>query len=169
MMGNVAYQADHDDRIGLFMLSNLLGGPGMNARLHMTLRERHGYTYNVETNYNTYSDVGLFCIYLGTDEKHLERCIDLTHQELKLLRSKGLGTLQLHKAKLQLLGQVAMAQENNASQMLGIGKSLLMFNEVRTLAELAQKIEELTSAQLLRIANEMLIEKDFSYLIYKSR
>jgi len=169
MMGNVAYKADHDDRIGLFMLTNLLGGPGMNARLHMTLRERHGYTYNVETNYNTYSDIGLFSIYLGTDEKHLERCIELTHQELKLLRTKGLGTLQLHKAKLQLLGQVAMAQENNASQMLGIGKSLLMFNELRTLEELARKIEELTSPQLLRIANEMLNEKDFSYLTYRSR
>ncbi|MCF8276388.1 MAG: insulinase family protein [Flavobacteriales bacterium] len=169
MMGNVAYSAGHDNRIGLYLLSNLLGGPGMNARLHMTLRERHGYTYNVETNYTSYSDTGLFSIYLGMDEKFLKKCIDLTHKELRLLREKGLGTAQLHKTKQQLLGQVAIGQENNQSQMLGIGKSLLAFDEVRTWKEIAQKIEQLTSSQLLRIANEIFDEKDFSYLIYKSK
>ncbi|MCF8461395.1 MAG: insulinase family protein [Flavobacteriales bacterium] len=169
MMGNVAYASGHDDRIGMFLLSNILGGPGMNARLHMSLRERHGYTYNVETNYSTYSDTGLFSIYLGMDEKYLKKCIDLTHKELRLLREKGLGTLQLHKAKQQLLGQVAIGQENNQSQMLGIGKSILAFDEVRTWKEIALQIEGLTSSQLLKIANEVLNEKDFSYLIYKSK
>ena len=169
MMGNVAYPAGHDDRIGMFLLSNLLGGPGMNARLHMSLRERHGYTYNVETNYSSYSDTGLFSIYLGMDEKYLKKCIDLTHKELRLLREKGLGTLQLHKAKQQLLGQVAIGQENNQSQMLGIGKSILAFDEVRTWKEIANKIDGLTSSQLLRIANETLNEKDFSYLIYRNK
>lgn len=169
MMGNVAYPSDHEDRIGMFLLSNILGGPGMNARLHMTLRERHGYTYNVETNYSTYSDTGLFAIYLGMDEKFLQKCIDLTHKELRLLREKGLGTLQLHKAKQQLLGQVAIGQENNQSQMLGIGKSILAFDEVRTWREIGEKINSLTSSQLLKIANEVLDEKDFSYLIYKSK
>jgi predicted Zn-dependent peptidase len=169
MMGNVAYPAGHDDRIGLYLLSNILGGPGMNARLHMSLRERHGYTYNVETNYSTYSDTGLFAIYLGMDEKYLKKCIDLTHRELRLLRDKGLGTLQLHKAKQQLLGQVAIGQENNQSQMLGIGKSILAFDEVRTWKEIANEIEGLTASRLLHIANEMLDERQFSYLIYQSK
>lgn len=169
MMGNVAYAADHDDQIGLVLLSNLLGGPGMNARLHMSLRERHGYTYNVETNYSTYADTGLFSIYLGTDDKYLKKCIDLTHRELRLLREKGLGTLQLHKAKQQILGQVAIGQENNQSQMLGIGKGVLVRDNVRTWKEIAQRIDELTASQLLKIANEVLDEKDFSYLIYKGK
>ena len=168
MMGNVAYPAGHEDRIGMFLLSNILGGPGMNARLHMSLRERHGYTYNVETNYSTYSDTGLFSIYLGMDEKYLKKCIDLTHKELRLLREKGLGTLQLHKAKQQLLGQVAIGQENNQSQMLGIGKSILAYDKVRTWQEIAGKINDLTSSQLLKIANEVLDEKDFSCLIYRN-
>ena len=169
MMGNLAYPSGHDDRIGMFLLSNLLGGPGMNARLHMSLRERHGYTYNVETNYSSYADTGLFSIYLGMDEKCLKKCIDLTHKELRLLRDKGLGTLQLHKAKQQLLGQVAIGQENNLSQMLGIGKSILAYDEVKTWKEIADKIDGITSSQLLRIANETLDEKDFSYLIYRSK
>jgi predicted Zn-dependent peptidase len=169
MMGNVAYHADHEDRIGLFLLSNLLGGPGMNARLHMSLRERHGYTYNVETNYSTYSDTGLFSIYLGTDEKHLNKCLSLTHKELRSLREKGLGTLQLHKAKQQLLGQVTIAQENNQSQMLGVGKSILLRDDVRTWKEIADRINELTASWLLRIANKRLNEEDFSYLIYRKR
>ncbi len=169
IMGNVAYDSGHDDRIGLYLLSNILGGPGMNARLHMSLRERHGYTYNVETNYSSYSDTGLFSIYMGMDEKFLNKCIDLTHKELRLLREKGLGTLQLHKAKQQLLGQVAIGQENNQSQMLGIGKSILAFDEVRTWKEIAAKIEELTASRLLHIANEVFNEKDFSYLTYRSK
>jgi predicted Zn-dependent peptidase len=169
IMGNVAYAADHDNRIGLVLLSNLLGGPGMNARLHMSLRERHGYTYNVETNYSTYADTGLFSIYLGTDDRYLKKCIDLTHKELRLLREKGLGTLQLHKAKQQILGQVAIGQENNQSQMLGIGKGILFRDEVRTWKEITQRIDELTASQLLKISNEVLDEKDFSYLIYKSK
>lgn len=169
MMGNVAYHSNHEDRIGLFLLSNLLGGPGMNARLHMSLRERHGYTYNVETNYSTYTDTGMFSIYLGTDEKHLNKCLKLTHKELRLLREKGLGTLQLHKAKQQLLGQVAIAQENNQSLMLGLGKSILLRDDVRTWKEVAERISALDAPSLLRIANEMLDEKDFSYLIYRKK
>lgn len=168
-MGNLAYHSEHEDRIGLYLLSNLLGGPGMNARLHMTLRERHGYTYNVETNYSSYTDNGLFSIYLGTDERHLSKCLNLTHKELKLLREKGLGTMQLHKAKQQLLGQVAIGQENNLSQMLGIGKSILLRDQVRTWKEIADKIEALTAFDLQRIANEVLNEKDFSYLIYERK
>lgn len=169
IMGNLAYHSEHEDRIGLYLLSNLLGGPGMNARLHMTLRERYGYTYNVETNYSSYTDNGLFSIYLGTDEKHLSKCLSLTHRELKLLREKGLGTMQLHKAKQQLLGQVAIGQENNLSQMLGIGKSTLLRDDVRTWKEIADKIEALTAFDLKRIANEVLNEKDFSYLIYERK
>ncbi len=169
MMGNVAYSATHDDRIGLFLLTNLLGGPGLNARLHMSLREKHGYTYNVESNFTAYSDTGLFSIYLGTDDRYLQKCISLVKKELNLMRNKGLGTLQLHKAKQQLLGQVAISQENNQSQMLGIGKSMLLYNEVRTLKEMAAKIEGLTTSQLLRISNEILNEKDFSCLIYRKK
>lgn len=169
MMGNVAYHADHKDRIGLFLLSNLLGGPGMNARLHMSLRERYGYTYNVETNYSGYSDTGLFSIYLGTDERYVKKCIDLTHRELRKLREQGLGTMQLHKAKQQLLGQVAIGQENNQSQMLGLGKSILLRDDVRTWNEIAERINELTASSLLRIANEKLNEEDFSYLIYRKQ
>lgn len=169
MMGNVAYAAKDENRIGLVLLSNLLGGPGMNARLHLSLRERHGYTYNVETNYSTYADTGLFSIYLGTDDKYLKKCIDLTHKELRLLREKGLGTLQLHKAKQQILGQVAIGQENNQNQMLGLGKSVLFRDDVHTWREIAAQINGLTASQLLQIANEVLDEKDFSYLIYKGK
>lgn len=168
LMGNVAYAADHEDRIGLYMLSNILGGPGLNARLNMTLRERYGYTYSVESGYTAFSDTGMFSIYLGTDEKYLKKCIQLVHRELKLLREREMGALQLHKAKQQLLGQVAISEEHNASQMLGFGKSILMFDRIHTIEETAQRIESISAAQLLRIANDVLDEKDFSYLIYRS-
>jgi predicted Zn-dependent peptidase len=169
LMGNIAYAADHEDRIGLYMLSNILGGAGLNARLNMTLREKYGYTYSVESGYTAFSDTGMFSIYFGTDEKYLKKCIQLVHREMRLMRDKEMGTLQLHKAKQQLLGQVAISEEHNASQMLGFGKSLLLFDKVHTLKETAQRIEEITTSQLLRIANEVLDEKDFTYLIYRSR
>jgi predicted Zn-dependent peptidase len=169
LMGNIAYPAEHEDRIGLFMLSNILGGPGLNARLNMTLREKYGYTYSVESGYSTFSDTGMFSIYFGTDEKYLNRCIQLVHRELRLMREKPIGTLQLHKAKQQLLGQVAISEEQNASQMLGFGRSILLFDRIHTLAETAQRIEDITSSELLRISNEMLNEKDFTYLIYRSK
>jgi predicted Zn-dependent peptidase len=168
LMGNIAYPADHSDRIGLFMLSNILGGPGLNARLNMSLREKHGYTYSVESGYSTFSDTGMFSIYFGTDGKYLKRCIQLVHRELRLMREKAIGTMQLHKAKQQLLGQVAISEEHNASQMLGFGRSLLLFDRIHTLEETAQRIEEISSSELLRIANEVLDEKDFTYLIYRS-
>jgi predicted Zn-dependent peptidase len=168
LMGNIAYAADHEDRIGLYMLSNILGGPGLNARLNMSLREKHGYTYSVESGYSTFSDTGMFSIYFGTDAQYLEKCMKLVKRELKQMRDTALGSLQLHKAKQQLLGQVAIAEEHNASQMLGFGRSILLFDRIHTLAETAQRIEAITSSELLRIANEMLNEQDFSCLIYRS-
>ncbi len=169
LMGNIAYPADHEDRIGLYMLSNILGGPGLNARLNMTLREKYGYTYSVESGYSTFSDTGMFSIYFGTDQKYLNRCIQLVHRELRLMREKSIGTLQLHKAKQQLLGQVAISEEQNASQMLGFGRSILLFDRIHTLAETAQRIEDITSSELMRIANETMNEKDFTYLVYRSK
>lgn len=168
LMGNIAYGADHEDRVGLFMLSNILGGPGLNARLNMSLREKYGYTYSVESGYTAFSDTGMFSIYFGTDGQYLEKCIRLVNRELRLMRETALGTLQLHKAKQQLLGQVAISEENNGSQMLGYGRSILLFDRIHTLAETAQRIEEITSSQLLRIANEVFNEKEFSCLIYRS-
>src|SRR5690606_17273215 len=86
MIGNIAYSSIDDKKTGLVLLNNILGGPAMNSRLNMGIREKYGYTYNIESTYNTYSDSGLFSIYLGTDYKHLDKSINLVHKELKKLK-----------------------------------------------------------------------------------
>ena len=131
IIGNRAYAADHKNARTLHLLNNLLGGPGMNSRLNLNIREKYGFTYNIESFYSPYSDTGLFGVYAGTDSTNIDKTLVLIEKELKKLREKPLGILQLKKAKRQMLGQIAMAQENNASLMLSLGKSLLSFNKKR--------------------------------------
>ena len=165
-IGRDAYPLDHDKRLSFFMLVNLLGGPGMNSRLNLALREKHGFVYAIDAHFMPFIDTGLFGIFFGTEPNQLERSIRLVHKELRKLMDTPLGTLQLHHAKEQLLGQLAMAEENNASLMLGMGKSLLDLERIDNLEQIAQKIKRITSGELKQVANEMFDPDGLSRLTF---
>ncbi|MFL5730152.1 MAG: M16 family metallopeptidase [Cytophagaceae bacterium] len=166
MMGAPAYGLMDDKRIPFYMLVNLLGGPGMNSRLNLSLRERHGYVYSVEASYNAFVDVGLFSIYFGTEQKHLEKSRSLVMKELKKLREVPLGAIQLHGCKEQIMGQLAMSEENKVSFMQMMGKSVLDLGEVQSLESIFKKIKSVNARQLRQIANEIFREDEFSELTY---
>ena len=166
IIGNVAYNAHHKNKSGFILLNNILGGPAMNSRLNMGIREKYGYTYNIESAYTTFSDTGLFYIYLGTDQKHITKCLKLANRELKLLRDKRISSSQLQKAKQQLIGQITLAEENNCNVMLGMGKSVLLYDNVESLEETYDKINAITEKELQNIANEIFDEKQLSSLIF---
>lgn len=167
MIGNIAYPVRDKKRIGMFLLNNILGGQGMNSRLNLSLREKRGLAYNVESNYNAYRDTGVFSIYFGTDRQNLDKSIAITHAELGKLRSASLGSVQLHKAKNQVKGYLARGWEHHESLMLSMGKSLLSMGRFDFLDETCRKIDAITSAQILEIANEIFEPSRLSTLIYK--
>jgi predicted Zn-dependent peptidase len=167
MLGNIAYDFDHPDRLGLLLLSNLLGGPGMNSRLNMALREKNGIAYNVEASYTPYYGTGVFSIYYGTDMENLDRAQSIVEKELHKLRNQPLGSLQMHKACRQLKGQLTIASENKENHLLTMGKSYLLYNKIDSLKDMYEKIDKLSTHDLQRIANEILANERLSYLIYK--
>jgi predicted Zn-dependent peptidase len=167
VLGNIAYDLDNPKRFGLLLLNNIIGGPGMNSRLNMALREKNGIAYNIESIYTPYYGTGIFCIYFGTDEENLNRSLRVVHRELKRLRESKLGKLQLHNAVRQLKGQITIANENRENLMLSIGKSYMMYNKVDSLEETYQKIDNITSDDLMHIANEIFDPAQLSYLIYR--
>nr|NQU93577.1 insulinase family protein [Bacteroidota bacterium] len=166
IMGNLAYDVNNDKKTILGLLTNILGGPGMNSRLNLGIREKYGYSYNIEAHYQPYSDTGNFNIYLGTDNGYLEKSVKLVYRELKLLRDKKLGSLQLHRAKLQLIGQMAISLESNLNEMISIGKSHLFFDHVDSFGDMITKVNTITSGQLLEVANEIFTEDQFSMLTF---
>ena len=165
-IGRPAYRLQDERRLPFFMLTNILGGPGLNSRLNMALREKYGFVYSIEANYNAYSDTGLFSIFFGTDPQQLERSIKVVLKELQKLKEKPLGSLQLHRAKEQLMGQLAMSEENNTSLMLMMGKSLLDLDSIPSLESIFEKIRATTAKDLQNIAGEMFDESQLSYLTY---
>ena len=167
IIGNVAYDLKDDRRMGMFLLNNILGGQGLNSRLNMSLREKNGFAYNVESTYNPYYDTGAFSIYFGTDNHNLGKSISISLSELDKLRRTKLGTFQLSKAKNQIKGYLARGYENHESLMLSLGKSLLVFNKVESLEETCEKIDSLTASDLLRTANDIFDPGKLSTLIYK--
>ena len=167
IIGNVAYDIMDERRTGMFLLNNILGGQGLNSRLNMSLREKNGFAYNVESIYNPYCDTGAFSIYFGTDSHNLEKSISVTLNELKKLRSSSLGNIQLHKAKNQIKGYLARAYENHESLMLSLGKSLLVFNKIETLDETCKKIDSITAADIMYTANDIFDPGRLSTIIYK--
>jgi predicted Zn-dependent peptidase len=166
VIGCPAYALTDDRRIPFFMLVNLLGGPGMNSRLNLAVREKHGLVYTIDANYATYLDTGLLTIYFGTEKKQLKRTTSLVLKELKKLREKPLGSLQLHTAKEQLMGQLAMAEESNIGLMMMIGKSILDQGKVESLNEIFDQIKSIKAGDLVDIANDVLREEQLSFLNY---
>jgi predicted Zn-dependent peptidase len=167
IIGNEAYHCRHPLKMGIILLNNILGGQSMNSRLNLSLRERNGLAYNVESNYTAYSDTGILNIYFGTDKENLDRAINLILIEIKKLQTVKLGKLQLSKAKNQLIGQLAMSQENKEDLLLTLGKSYLMYNKVDDLETINKKIENVSADQLMDIANEVLDINKLSTLIIK--
>ncbi|MDP4268040.1 MAG: insulinase family protein, partial [Bacteroidota bacterium] len=168
VIGNEAYSMDDDKKTGMILLNNLLGGMGMNSRLNLAIREKYGFCYNIESNYTPFTDTGIIAIYLGTDNEYIEKSIHLVYKELAKLRDMKLGQQQLRKAKLQIIGQLAILQEVNVNEMLSIGKSYLYYNRVDTIEEIYKKIETITSEDLYEIANEVFNPNKMSMLIFKS-
>jgi predicted Zn-dependent peptidase len=166
MLGNLAYSLNHDKRHPLMLLTNLLGGQGLNTRLNQAIREKRGLAYAVEAAYNPFSDSGLFSIYLGCDINMVDKCLDLTYKELAKLRNQKLGTLQLHYAKKQFLGQLAISNESKLNEMLALGRSALFFDEIETLEEAIRSFEEINADQLWEVAQEVLVPEHFSTLIF---
>ena len=145
IIGNIAYDLKDKRRMGMFLLNNILGGQGLNSRLNLSLREKNGLAYNVESNYNPYYDTGVFSIYFGTDSDNLDKSISIAMSEMNRLRGKALGTVQLSKAKNQIKGYLARGYENHESLMLSLGKSLLVFDRIDTIEDTYLKIDNVTS------------------------
>jgi len=168
IIGRPSYSYYDKNKTAMALLNNLLGGPGLNCRLNMNIREKFGFCYSIDSNYHPFTDTGLFTIYFATDLKHNGRAETLVMKELKKLKDFKLGTLQLLRAKNQLKGQLAIANESKLSEMLSLGKSLLVYNKVDSIEDAYGKIDTLTGSDLLEVANEMFDEKELSKLTYQS-
>jgi predicted Zn-dependent peptidase len=157
------------DRRSLSLLNNILGGPAMNSRLGLNIREKHGIAYNIESYLNLYSDVGMMGIYLGCDPQQTEKAAALVAKEVAKLRDTKLGTLQMSKAKKQFLGQMAMSEDNGLNSAVGAARALLHFGRVNDFETVASKIQAITAAQLQDVANAYLVPDKAFELIYKKQ
>ena len=166
IIGGLAPSYKNDDRIPMSLLINLLGGPALNSRLNLAVREKYGLAYNVDASYNTYADTGFWQIYLGSESKNMDRAIELIYKEVKLLETKELTSIQLQRAKEQLKGHLALGMDSNSGLMQGLGKSMLSFNQIDTLQEMHQEIDKITSKQLLEMAATFMDRSSCSELIF---
>lgn len=154
-------------RRGMTLLTNVLGGPALNSRLTLLVRETYGYAYNVEANYTSYSDVGFWTIYLGTDKKYLDRALDLVYKELEVIKTNNLTIQELEHAKEQLKGHVALSLDNNLELMFSIGKSVLMHGKVDSVKEIYEQIDEISLEELKEIAENSFNRENISELVFE--
>lgn len=167
MIGVPAYSIKDDKRIPFLLLNNLLGGQGMNTRLNMSVREKRGLVYSVESNYTSFSDTGLFAIYFGCENHNKNHSLEIILKELQKIRGQKLGTMQLFYAKKQFVGQLALSNEAKLNEMLALGHTALFFDEVDTIEESLAEIEAVTAEQILEVANEILQPDQFSTLVFE--
>jgi predicted Zn-dependent peptidase len=166
MVGCEGYPFSDERRIPLALLNNMLGGPILNSRLSLALRERNGLTYHNESNYTPYSDSGIISIYFGTDAAQYEKALTIVHKELNKIRTQKLTPIQLRTIQKQLIGQLAIAQESNLGQMLSIGKSFLLQDKFDPIEMIIAKISDTTSEELMEIANDIFHPEKLSMLTF---
>jgi predicted Zn-dependent peptidase len=169
IVGTTAYSRLDIKKPVMMLLNNLLGGPAMNSRLNIGIREKYGFAYQIESYYQPYSDTGVFSVYMGTDRKYITKGRELILKELKKLRNKKVGTLQLHRAKNQFIGQMAISYENPLNEMLGMAKAHLYKNKIKTFEENVSIIGNITAEQLQTAANDTFNPNKISTLIYENK
>ena len=167
MTGTYGYAYNHPLRMALYLLNNLLGGPSMNARLNLSLRERHGLVYTVESSMANYSDVGIWSVYFGCDHHDIRRCLRLVRHELDRVMEKPLSDRQLATAKRQLKGQIAIACDNREQFALDFGRSFLHHGQERNLDELFRRIDAITAVDIQNVACELFPADHLTTLIFK--
>ena len=167
LIGGTAYHAFDPRRNALILLINLLGGPAANSRLNTLLREKNALVYNVDASYNAYRDTGSFAIYFGCDHDHYDRCTRLIHQELERLCNDPLSDAQLRAAKRQFLGQWAISSDHGESQVLSMGKSLLTYGRILSREEIRSRIENISAADLLVVAQDLFSPQQLCQLSYR--
>ncbi|MBK9638918.1 MAG: insulinase family protein [Bacteroidetes bacterium] len=166
IMGRPALGVKDPRRFTLILFNNLLGGPGMNSRLNLNIREKHGFTYTIESGFHSYTDTGVFHIYFATDEKHFEKTRKLLDRELDILMDKKLSDTVFKQYKEQLIGQIQLGQENRLSVLLSVAKSQLNLGKIVTLKDVNERINRITPKEVRDLANEILNQKSRSELIY---
>lgn len=164
--GIPAFGIKDEKRIPFLLLNNLLGGQGQNTKLNISVREKRGLAYTIESYYNAFSDCGLFSVYFGCDPHQRDHCLNLVFHELDKLKKQKLGTLQLYYAKKQFIGQLALAQETKLNELLSAGHSALFFDSVSTMDESIQKIDKITADDICAVANDIFDIDNFSTLIF---
>ena len=165
ILGNRAYGNSDPRRIVMSLLINILGGPAANSKLNTLLREKNGLTYNAEASYTPYCDTGIAAIYFGSEKDKVQICIELIDGLLTGLKDRRLTGRQLAAAKKQFIGQLAVSMENREGYMLSAGKSLLVYDDVDTPEMIYRKIEAITAADIMEVANEVFGQT--SKLIYR--
>ena len=167
MLGTRAYDIHHPLRIPLYLLNNILGGPGMNARLNLSLRERNGLVYTVESTMVSYSDTGIWSVYFGCDPHDVKKCLHLVRRELDKVMQKPLSATQLHYAKRQLKGQIAIACDNREQFALDFGKSFLHYGWEKDITHLYDSIDKVTAEDIQKVANELFATEKLTTLIFQ--
>ena len=169
VLGCLAPGHTDEDRWTTLLLNNILGGPAMNSKLNLAIREKHGLAYHTESGYQMYTDCGLFTIYIGCDSENLKRCESIARQELQKLATKPLGKLQLSKAKNQLMGQAVIAEESYSNVMLHLGKAILRKGKALSFEEAMERINSITAEDLRVHANKLFDPKNIASLTYKPK
>ncbi len=168
-IGRTAFKLDDERRTGFSLLTNILGGPGLNSRLNMALREKHGFVYSVGAQYIPYTDVGLFAITFGTEPSQMSRAVEIVKQEMKKLRDDRMGVKQLAAAKEQMMGNIAMSEENNLNFMMTLARSVLDLGEITPLEDVFDRIRSTSGRALQQLANEMFIDEKMSLLLMEPK
>ena len=167
MIGTRAYDVNDSRRMPLYLLNNMLGGPGMNAKLNLALREHNGLVYTVESTMVAYGDTGIWSIYFGCDEHDVKRCLRLVRKELDKFMLKPLSEAQLKAAKKQIKGQVGVACDNRENFALDFGKSFLHYGWEKNVDRLYEQVDEITAEQILAVAQELFDKDRLTTLIFK--
>ncbi len=169
MIGGIAPEYNHPQKMPIILLNNILGGPAMNSRLSLNIREKYGFAYTIESQYNAYSDVGLVSVYMGVDPNSLDKAIELVHKELDKLRTQKLGTMQLFHAKQQIIGQLVLGYESGMNELQSIVRSVLLKEPLEYIPDIIAKVEAVSADDIMDMANKVFDRDQMSMLTFKGK
>lgn len=167
MMGSLAYDIHDARRMALYLLNNILGGPGMNARLNLSLREHHGLVYSVESSMVSYGDTGLWSVYFGCDARDVNRCLRLVRRELDRVIARPLSEYQLKAAKKQIKGQISVACDSHENFAIDFGRSFLHYGWEKDIEALYRRIDGITAESIRQVAADIMAADRLTTLVYE--
>ncbi|MEJ2216134.1 MAG: pitrilysin family protein [Gemmatimonadota bacterium] len=154
-IGDVGVERAHPDYFPLIVFNTILGG-AFTSRLNMNLRERHGFTYGINSSFAFRRQPGPFSVSAAVATDVTARAVEEALSEMRCIHDVGVTAQELDAARDYLRGILPLTLQTTG-QLAGRIAEIAVFDlPLDYFEQYRQRVADVTAENVGRVARDRL-------------